>query len=374
MTAVSDPHALLPVIDRIYAAAAREVPLDEAFQAFAELMGDFVAALYVHDPVPGAAVMETAAGLGRHWLGEYNRRWGGCNPLLQRGLGELMAGHIVSSEDIMPWDELAQTDYYREFCAPLGCRYSLGALVAGDGQRYASLVTGRGASAGPHEAHHRELMAAVRSHLGRALHLLEFFAGATLSLDLFRQAMDQLPFPVLLLDDQRRVIYANQRAAARLQQGDGIVESRGRLSAGGAERDSFESGWNLMIRDALAADGRFRIHGSADTVPLRLEATRIGMAGTTAAGGRLWLLRLCEGNLSRRQLALDWRTRFALTGSECRVGAALLEHGDAVSVAAALGMAENTVRAHLKSMFAKTGTRSQAALVLRLAMEGRLVD
>ncbi|MCQ4167210.1 helix-turn-helix transcriptional regulator [Tahibacter harae] len=374
MTAVSDPAALLPVIDRIYAAAAREVPLDEAFQAFAELMGDFVAALFVHDPVPGGAVMESAAGLDRHWPGEYNRRWSSRTPLLQRGLGELMAGRIVSSEDIMPWDELVETDYYREFYAPLGCRYSLGVLVAGDGRRYASLVTARGERAGPYQARHRALIAAVRSHLGRALHMLEFFEGATLSLDLFRQAMDQLPFPVLLLDDQRRVVYANQRAAARLQQGDGIVESRGRLSASGAERDSFEQGWNQLVQDALAAEGRFRIRGSGDPVPLRLEATRIGVSGATAAGGRLWLLRLCEGTFSRRQLALDWRTRFGLTGSECRVGTALLEHGDAVSVAAALGMAENTVRAHLKNMFAKTATRSQAALVLRLAMEGRLVD
>lgn len=207
MTAVSDPHALLPVIDRIYAAAAREVPLDEAFQAFAELMGDFVAALYLHDRVPGAAVMETAAGLDRHWLGEYNRRWSSRNPRLQRGLGELMAGRIVSAEEMMPWDELAEADYYREFYAPLGCRLQPGR--PGRRRRPALRLPGHRARRERRPAHHRALMAAVRSHLGRALHMLEFFKGARLSLDLFRQAMDQLPLPMLLLDDLRRVVYAN---------------------------------------------------------------------------------------------------------------------------------------------------------------------
>jgi len=73
---------LLPVIDRIYAAAAREISLDDAFRAIAELMGDFIAAMFVHDPMVGDSeiVADAAHGIERGWLEFYNRRFGTETP------------------------------------------------------------------------------------------------------------------------------------------------------------------------------------------------------------------------------------------------------------------------------------------------------
>jgi DNA-binding CsgD family transcriptional regulator len=58
---------------------------------------------------------------------------------------------------------------------------------------------------------------------------------------------------------------------------------------------------------------------------------------------------------------------FKLTPSELRVLLALVEVGGAPEVAEALGIAETTVKFHLKRLFEKTGTRRQTELVKLVA-------
>lgn len=373
---MSPEHALLPVIDKIYAAAAREIALDDALRSFASLMGDFVAAMFIHDPMVGNSeiVSDAAFGIERSWLEFYNRRFSTNNPLIQLGIVDLMAGRIVNTEDLMPWRQVMKTDYYNEFLQPLGVRYSLGALITGQAQRFGSLITARTEQAGPYTTQLIGFVEAIRPHVARALHILEFFEGSELSLLLFRNAMDQLPFSVLLLDNDRRVIYANARAQRRLQDGDGICELRGRFAVAGLDRDAFDCSWAELVASELSSEGRFSARGTEDVPPLRIEVTRILVPGALINSGRMWMVRLSDHSIERRHLLSDWKARFNLTAAECKVGLSLLEYGDAVSVAGALSLSKETVRAHLKTMFLKTASKSQAALVLRLAMGSRIIN
>jgi DNA-binding CsgD family transcriptional regulator len=59
--------------------------------------------------------------------------------------------------------------------------------------------------------------------------------------------------------------------------------------------------------------------------------------------------------------------RFRLTPSELQVLLAVVEVGGAPKVAKMLGIAENTVKTHLRRLFAKTGTTRQAELVRLVA-------
>jgi DNA-binding CsgD family transcriptional regulator len=54
---------------------------------------------------------------------------------------------------------------------------------------------------------------------------------------------------------------------------------------------------------------------------------------------------------------------FQLTPSELRVLLAIVQVGGVPEVAAALGVAETTIKTHLSRLFYKTGTRRQADLV-----------
>jgi DNA-binding CsgD family transcriptional regulator len=372
---MSTTKRMLSAIDRIYAAAAREIPLDAALQAVADLTGDAIGLLFLHDVAAEGSSLLAACGIDAARPDTCDRRWSTDNPLLARGLADLATGRVIDADDLMPWAEFVETDYYRQFYATLDCRYGAATRIASDGPRVISLLMARHARAGPHSPAQRDALAAIRPHLARALHLLECFHGvAAVGLGLFRRAMDGLPFSVLLLDDGRRMIYANRRAQARLQAGDGIVDVRGRLSVGGSDREAFETGWNALRADPLGAGRHVVLRSNGDTAPLDLEVTCLAPAGTAAEGGRIWMLRLSDAPVSRRHLCTVWMSRFGLTAAECKVGLALLEHGDAVSIAATLRISDNTARAHLKSMFAKASVRSQASLALALSQPLRLVD
>jgi DNA-binding CsgD family transcriptional regulator len=54
---------------------------------------------------------------------------------------------------------------------------------------------------------------------------------------------------------------------------------------------------------------------------------------------------------------------FKLTPSEMRVLLGIFEVGGVAATAEALGIAEGTIKTHLRHLFAKTGTRRQADLV-----------
>lgn len=56
------------------------------------------------------------------------------------------------------------------------------------------------------------------------------------------------------------------------------------------------------------------------------------------------------------------RDAHGLTPQEVRVALHLVDGGAVASAAVELGVAESTVRTHLKSIFAKTGVRRQAGL------------
>ena len=61
------------------------------------------------------------------------------------------------------------------------------------------------------------------------------------------------------------------------------------------------------------------------------------------------------------------RFAFNLTPAEAKVAHSVGTRGGAVAASEALGLSSNTVRTHLKAVFAKTGTHSQSALAVLLS-------
>ena len=347
------------LVDRLYAAAAGETPLDAALAATAAAAGATLGLLTLQRcggfRVLASGGLDTVPGAD-----------------LDAGLGALLSDGLAGSRgtpvelDVAAWPP-PRDAIGGETLAASGCRHLLLVpLVAESPQRAVLLLARRIAPFTPAQ---REQCAALRVHWRRVLQLRGHLHDGPPVGSLLARTLEALPCPVLLLDDERRMLLANRAAHARLQAGEALTELRGRLVAGGADREAFEADWAAMCADSAGTGRTFALRRNGESAGLLLDVTALD-----GAGERIWLLRLAETTASRRQLAAGWRLQFALTASECRVGLALLEHGDAVSVAAALGVAGNTVRSHLKTMFAKTGTHSQAALALRLAQPLRLID
>jgi DNA-binding NarL/FixJ family response regulator len=106
----------------------------------------------------------------------------------------------------------------------------------------------------------------------------------------------------------------------------------------------------------LAQDGS---HYVAHVLPLTSGARRL--AGTAySATAALFIRKAATETSSPPEIIAR---AYNLTPTELRVLLAIVEVGGVPEVAAALGVAESTIKTHLSSLFVKTGAGRQADLV-----------
>lgn len=185
--------------------------------------------------------------------------------------------------------------------------------------------------------------------------------------------LDRIACGVFLVDLTGKIIRCNQSADALLDDGDVVSCSRGRFGA--VDR---------------RADGKFcDFLASAGAAGEISDGTRVSLS-LTGRSGREYLMHLLPLNEARRRRTFDSERadaaifirpaemdtpsglallarRHRLTPREAEVLHGIVEVGGVPEVAASLGMGVRTVKTHLHSVFAKTGTDRQAELVRLVA-------
>jgi DNA-binding CsgD family transcriptional regulator len=184
------------------------------------------------------------------------------------------------------------------------------------------------------------------------------------------QFVVQSPLAIFLVGAQSRILYRNMRAEQLLAQGGVVscVSGKLLLNAPGAPR----------LCDILA---EFASQTAGEPAQ-----TRVALK---APNGSLWLAQIgpkpCHGPhdagtvaivLSEAVIDLDGAATlvsdiFALTQAERRALPALLSLGRVRQVAHRFGVSANTIKSHLKSIYAKTSTKRRDdlfKLVARFAM------
>jgi DNA-binding CsgD family transcriptional regulator/PAS domain-containing protein len=220
-----------------------------------------------------------------------------------------------------------------------------------------------------------ELFGELIPHLKQAVALSEHLARVDFANHAALEALDSIAMGVLVVDERARVIHANVTAERVLTLDDGISLQNGILRLHGRDDDA---SLRQAILEAVANAG-------AETIPSgqALIAPRpSGNDPFPLLVGTLWGNHLRYG-LARldRPLAVVFvtipeepqeasaellRRLFGLTAAEARVCERLVGGATVDEIARALGIGVETVRTHLKSIFAKTGVGRQAELVARI--------
>eukprot|EP01037_Dinobryon_pediforme_P008054 gene8054-8131_t len=197
-------------------------------------------------------------------------------------------------------------------------------------------------------------------HLRIAVALFERLQFAGAEHGLFHSAAQGLGLAVLVLDPERRIVSSNALADTILAQGEGLRRRGEELAF--ARSDHQRTVIALLGQGSPAAPPtRFRVerpvHGDVVITARPLELTAIH-AGTGALA--LFLARPGPEQPADPQTLRDL---FALTPAEARLAVALARGSTLVDAAQAIGIAHNTAKAQLRSVFAKTGVHRQAQLV-----------
>lgn len=281
----------------------------------------------------------------------------------------LPPGEVCSVADVVSPERWRESALYREFMRPYGIEHILAVEVRhpdGAECRLRITRTPDKPDFGPDDKARLRLLVA---HLGTAVGLQARLSHLESSHRLLAGTVDRLAVGSLLLDTRGEVMFANDMATRLLDGSHGLSVVQKRLVAANARDNaaiqsriqkalkSTPSG-NPALAEAMSVGGPARERRLSLLIrPVTgVERVRAGKTPAVAV-----FLRDTHGSMPASAELI--RQLFGLTPTETAVAMLLADGLSTEEAAQALGIRLNTVRVHLRSIFAKTGVDRQAALV-----------
>ena len=276
-----------------------------------------------------------------------------------------------------------RSEFYNDFARHYGLRYAAGTVLrAGDAGLVAFAVQ-RPASANPFETEERAVLGTLLPHVRNAIRLRHRLSGVESQIGF--AALDALPNPVLVLDAEMGVVFANQAAeraavapapAFRLvaaRRAGGLAHGLRTLLVPAHGKEARQLAALVQATVAGGPGGAARLSDTegmpahaALVAPLPGRYARPSGAGMGRARGRvLLMLRPLPGAAPLRVDLL--RDLFGLTQAEAEVARALAGGASKAAVAAGRGLKETTVRTQVRAILEKTGAANLRALEQLLA-------
>ena len=368
---MNEQARLSRLIAGIYDAALETGRWPEVLARVVDFVGGHGGCLLAKDPVSHDVDTQWHTGVAPHYMRLYAETYSKLGPLAALTFGDV--GQVISVADLMPYEGFRRSRFFREWAQPQGWVDVAVAMIEKSADRWSYLGISRNAANGLVDDEMRRRMALVVPHVRRAQRIGNAIERRQADAAAFSDVLDHLSTGLFLLDAQGRIVHTNGAAADMLSDGGLLRAIGGRLVAGTApvERTLRETAMTAREHGApaerkgivvplRAGDGE---HYIARALQLA-SAAPAGAGAATEAATAVFVRRAAMESPSPPDIIAE---TFRLTPTELRVLTALVDIGGVPDVAAALGVAETTVKTHLGRLFAKTGTRRQAELVKLVA-------
>ena len=208
-------------------------------------------------------------------------------------------------------------------------------------------------------AREMEILQGLAQPLRIAGRLFERLQADKIERHIYSSAADYMALGVVMLDRSGLIMRANTLAEAILAAADGIMRQGRRLVlAVPGQARQLEAA--LRLGEASLS---FLIARAASPVPLGFLAYRVNAPDYVAERDVPAMAVYLSDPGRKAGPPPQWLTRqFGLTAGEGLVAAAVADGCSIAEAALRIGIAANTVRAHLRAIYAKTGVNSQAKL------------
>jgi DNA-binding CsgD family transcriptional regulator/PAS domain-containing protein len=273
---------------------------------------------------------------------------------------------VFAVDDIMSSTEWEHTAYFKTFCGPNDVYHVMGADISTpDGGKVRFRIT-RPKRSPNFSAQERALCAMFLPHLRRALQLHNLLDRSESLSELYSQAIGRLSVATLVLDESGSVLQVNPVAQEILARSDGLKLVGGRLEA---TYPSDNRELQRLIRGAFVPDAPKGAEAMSVTRPSGLvnlgvvveSIPSLDWAEEKGQPAAMVYIR----DAASKSLASEAVTKqlFNLTKAETALAMELTNGLSLEEAAEALNIRRNTARAHLRSIFSKTGVRRQTELV-----------
>jgi DNA-binding CsgD family transcriptional regulator/PAS domain-containing protein len=356
------------IIGSIYDAAIDPKRWIDVLEQATHFIDGVAASLYTKNAALPSGHIHYVTGISPEYQKSYFETYVGFDPTTT---GQFIAeiDEPVGIEDILPYKDFIETRFYQEWVRPQGLVDCLNIVLDKSITNVAMFGVFRSERAGLADEHARRRMRLIAPHIRRAVMVGRMFDLKAAESATFADAFDGLSVGMYLVGSDGRLIHANVAGHALLDTTDVLRIFSGRLVACDAQADR-------TLRETFAASGqgdaalgtkgiaipllgRGGDHYIAHLLPLTSGARR--QAGVVYAAAAALFVRKAELVTTSPPEAIG--KTFRLTPSELRVLLAIVEVGGVPEVAAALGVAETTIKTHLSRLFEKTGAARQADLV-----------
>lgn len=356
-------EALQGIVDHLYEAATVTERWPAVMETLASMVNGAGAALFesehqrwVATPVASQLLAEFAA------LGPVD--W---NLRSLRAIARRQPSFFVD-HDIFTEQELATEPLYNQFLRPRGFGWCAGTSIpAPNGDTLIFLVE-RALSSGPMSRADVAVLDCLRPHIKRAAILSAQFGSERAYAT--PKGLDLVGVPAGVLSTRHRLMTANAHLDALIPAV--VRDGQARLSLADPAADQQLAAYltTQPHPNGAAPPIALRAVGGQPAMILHLFPLRGAAQDVFVSAGHILLLAPVSPLQSHSESALT--NLFDLTPAEARVAHAIADGDSIDSFAQRAGMSRETVRTHLKSVFAKTGTRRQVDLVRVLASPLRL--
>ena len=297
--------------------------------------------------------------------GLYNQHYGALDPHAARLPPNSPVGTFGLAEELVSPAELEKTEYYNDFMKLMGTYYGVGGVLRRDENGTEVISLFRGKLQGPFSDDEQHILRRVGGHFHRARTVYHRIQALTQQADLLKGALDSLRCAVAVCDDRGRVMLANAEAVADLRgAGPLTVSARGFLtlhSAGAQDR------LQAALREAAGGrPGCVTVPRKWPVPPLIVNCAALppGPARKVALAWEPWR------ESQARDVQPELRVALGVSAAELQVALLIAEGLDTRTISEQLRVQPNTIRTHLKRIYAKTGAAGRAdlaRLVLQIA-------
>jgi DNA-binding CsgD family transcriptional regulator len=368
-----DGDELSSLIGEIYDAAIAPSLWPGVLAKAAEFVGGEAAALLSKDAATrSGSVYYDCGGSDPHFKQLYFETYIKVDPTTA---GQCFAevGKPVSNGDIIPYDELFRSRFYREWLRPQRLIDNVSVALDRSATGAALFSVFRHERHGLVDDEVRRRVGFIAPHVRRAALVGWTIDHRAAEASTLADSLDGLTAGMFLLGEGSRIVHANAAGQTMLAQGCVLRSVHGKLAPTDAR--ATRALQNVVVRaggsDAALGVGGIAVpmtardgeHYVAHALPLTSAARRRASA-SDAAVAALFVQRAVVGAPSAPEVIAQ---TFKLTPSELRVLLASVEGGGVPEIAEALGIGEATVKTHLHRLFRKTATRRRAQLVKLVA-------
>ncbi|TNF35606.1 MAG: helix-turn-helix transcriptional regulator [Gammaproteobacteria bacterium] len=361
--------AFSELLGLIYEGPLEAVPWQSFLSRFKEIMNASVTTLVLRPPTADARGVMLNDGGVMDVIASYNERLYALDPFV-----DLPPGKVVSLQEFIGTENLQASDFYRLCMEPSDLWDILGADMQIPGELEARFRVSRTRKQTRFTESEKRLCAAILPHLERSIRLHARMNRIESERALYAGAMGQLAVASILLDETGKVLNSNARADQLLAKGTDVLIRDGRLAL---QDKHLTDELHALVMAVLAnqRQGRTSVV-EALRVPRGEGQMDLGLVirpvphnewseGKAVPSVAIFISDPEDATEAPVQVITKL---FGFTPTEATLAILLAKGLTLDEVADTLHVSRNTVRTHLRSVFAKTGV-SRQGLLIRLILQ-----